>query len=414
MSLISSTVIAVGGGKGGVGKSFVASNLACAIAKCNRSVILVDADLGGANINLLFGIKYPERTLNDFLKKKVPKFSDILLPTPLPNLRLICGASDLLEIANPLYAQKQRLIREIGKLKADVVVIDIGAGASLNNLDFFNAADIGIIVTTPSPTALQNAYGFLKMAVHRKIVGVFAADTALKQELTTAFGDINEFKNIKDFIAMINRRDPETARQVSLFLQQCRYRLIVNTATQSEGERVAKVLCGVAYQYLNINLTMIGTIAYDAAVEISIRKMEPLVLSDKAAASGPFLRLAKQLIEDEKAVLHSSAKTDRTAVLPDMESGLHVGLSLSDAALLRDTKLQVQTEDLGIEQAMIVTLVFSGGRILYSRKSSYEEILKQSDVQRAVAEQVKVQHRAVLADIENGALTAQLDVEKGH
>lgn len=413
MSLISSTVIAVGGGKGGVGKSFVASNLACGIAKCGRSVILVDADLAGANIHILFGIKYPERTLTDFLKKKVPKFADILLPTPLPNLRLICGASDLLEIANPLYSQKQRLIREIGKLKADVVVIDIGAGASLNNIDFFNSADIGVIVTTPSPTALQNAYGFLKMAVHRKIVGVFSGDTALKQELAAAFGDSTAFKSIKDFLVMIERKDPECARQVSSFVEQCRYRLIINTATQSEGDRVGKALCGVAYQYLSVHLTVLGTIGYDAAVEKSIRRMEPLVLADTAAASGTFLQLSKRLIEDGEAAHRSPVLTAPPGTLPNAEAGERVELCLHDEAVYRDMKLHVQTEDLGIEKAQIVTLVFSGGRILLSRKSGYEEMLERRDLRQAISEQVTAQHRTMLADITAGILGNTLDSEKG-
>src|SRR5271169_3293387 len=138
MKLLPSTIIAVGGGKGGVGKSFFASNLACGLAKIGRSVILVDADLAGANIHILFGIKYPERTLGDYLKKNVATLADVLLPTQLPNLSLLCGASDFLELANPHYTQKQKVISEITRLNADMIVIDIGAGASLNNLDFFN------------------------------------------------------------------------------------------------------------------------------------------------------------------------------------------------------------------------------------------------------------------------------------
>ncbi len=142
MPLMSKNIWAVGGGKGGVGKSFIATNLACALASQGYKVTLMDADLGGADVHTLFGIRYPRYTLNDFLKKRVEKFSDILIPTALHNLHLICGASNLLELANPKYAQKQKLIRGISSLNTDFILIDIGAGASLNNLDFFNMADI--------------------------------------------------------------------------------------------------------------------------------------------------------------------------------------------------------------------------------------------------------------------------------
>ncbi len=137
MALLAGNVIAVGGGRGGVGKSFFAANIACALAQGGRKVILIDADLAGANVHILFGIKHPEHTVGDYLKKKVGSFSDVLLPTMLPDLRLICGASDLLEVANPHYAQKQKIISELARLDADCIIIDIGAGAGVNNLDFF-------------------------------------------------------------------------------------------------------------------------------------------------------------------------------------------------------------------------------------------------------------------------------------
>jgi flagellar biosynthesis protein FlhG len=417
MKLFTSTVIAVGGGKGGVGKSFFASNLACGLAKNDLKVILVDADLGGANIHLLFGIKYPERTLSDFLQKKVNTFEEVLLPTQLPNLRLICGASDLLEIANPHYAQKQKLIAAIARLDADAIVIDIGAGASLNNLDFFNTADTGIIVTTPSPTSLQNAYGFLKMSVHRRILGLFPHDSPVKQDLTAAFGDNDAFKNMNKIYELLERIDPPGAGQVRSDLNKDRYRLVVNMATTAEGERVAKALGGVAYQFLDIHLASLGAISYDAQVENSIRKMEPLLLLSDTVLSTTFMHMARTLIDKPGSaspnVPQALEQGEGPGIVAKRESSSRVQLCLHDEVQDQGTKLHVQTEDLGLEKAQIVSLVFSGGQILYSRKFDYHDLLEKNDVQHSVAEQVKVQHRDLLDEIRRGLLNTVPANRKG-
>lgn len=413
MNLLQSTVIAIGGGKGGVGKSFFASSIACACALSGKQVVLVDADLAGANIHLFFGIKYPEKTLSDYLKKKAPLFSDILLPTPLPGLSLICGASDLLEIANPHYAQKQKLINEISRLKADVIIIDIGAGASLNNLDFFNAADTGIIVATPSPPSLQNAYGFLKMAIQRKVLMLFSGKPDLKQELSAAFNDSATYKSMQMVLDLLAKRDPDAAARASALLEASRYRLAVNMSSGSEGDRVAKALGGVAYQYLNIHLAALGVIGFDPTVENSIRKMEPLLLSTEATLSDLFMDLADKLLDERPRTDPAAPQTTDFVACAKFESGSRVQFCLHDEVFFQGTKLHVQTEDFGVEKAQIVTLVFSGGEILVSRKSEYHDILDAGDVQHSVATRVKAQHQRMLADIRGELLNDALLRGKG-
>ena len=126
---IKGTICAIGGGKGGVGKSLVAVNTACALALDGYEVILVDADLAGANVHTLFGIKQPPVTLNEFVRRTIGKIDDLLVPTALRNLRLVCGATDFIDLANPGHARKQRIIRAIGNMAADFILVDIGAGA---------------------------------------------------------------------------------------------------------------------------------------------------------------------------------------------------------------------------------------------------------------------------------------------
>lgn len=402
-NLTTGNMVAVGGGKGGVGKSLIASSIACGLALSGRKVILVDADLAGANIHLLFGIKFPEKTLGDYLKRKVPSFKDVLIHTSLPNLSLICGASDLLEIANPHFDQKRNLMEEISRLNTDAVVIDIGAGATLNNLDFFNMAGTGIIVTTPDPTAIQNAYSFLKMAVHRRVLSLFSDDSLAKNVLNNSFSDIDTFTNMKYIIDLLRQVDHSAAEKVSALLNESRYRLVVNLATPGGGEQVLKTLDSVSSQYLNIRLASFGSIGYHADVEKSIRKMEPLLTRNNGALSGIFMKIAGKLIEDwakgQPPVRPITRSRERVPAARKEERGSPAPLCLYDETLCQGVKLHVQTQDLGVKKARIATIVFREGAILFTRETSYRGVLDGKNTGYGVDERVKAQHRRMLADI---------------
>lgn len=167
-------VIAVGGGKGGIGKSFVSAALAASLAGFRKRVILVDADFAGANLHTLMGVAIPSRTVHDFFAHKVRQLSDTVLQTPIERLSLICGAAGSIGVANLPYADKQKFLRHLRKLDADIVVLDLGAGMSFNEIDLFNSADIAVVVANPEPTSIQECYNFLKVAMFRRLRKAFA------------------------------------------------------------------------------------------------------------------------------------------------------------------------------------------------------------------------------------------------
>ena len=134
----SPTIWAIGGGKGGVGKSLVSILLGISLARKGKKTMLVDADLGGANLHTLMGIKTPDRTLNDFVTRKYRSIEDICARTSIDNLQIICGASEILSLANPQYTQKNKILQSILKLPADHVLLDLGAGDILQRIGFFS------------------------------------------------------------------------------------------------------------------------------------------------------------------------------------------------------------------------------------------------------------------------------------
>ncbi len=101
---------AIGGGKGGVGKSFVSGNLGILLAQRGYKVVLADLDLGGANLHTWLGINSPDRGLSEFVGREIDKIEELLVPTQVPGLSLISGARDGVEIANLKHSQKRRFL----------------------------------------------------------------------------------------------------------------------------------------------------------------------------------------------------------------------------------------------------------------------------------------------------------------
>ena len=165
----SKKIWAVGGGKGGVGKSLVSANVAICLALMGNKVVAVDLDLGGANLHTCLGLPIPSVTLSDWVSKKITNFEDLLVSTPINNLKIISGAQDELGMANLKHMQKNQIIRKLGDLDADYILFDLGAGTAFNTIDFFITADKGILVVLPEPTSIENTYRFIKSVFYRRL-----------------------------------------------------------------------------------------------------------------------------------------------------------------------------------------------------------------------------------------------------
>src|SRR5512140_3011848 len=192
-------VISIGGGKGGIGKSLIAANLGIELARRGRRVVLVDADLGGANLHTTLGVDVPRRTLTDFIDRKVSRIEEVVTPTGIQNLGLVSGALDHLDAANPRHAQKMRFLRHVQQLDADFAILDLGAGTHANVLDFFLVSDHGVLVLVPEPTAVENAYRFVKAAFWRRmrnVAQVFGYDALIQAVMASG-----SFKSPVDLIA---------------------------------------------------------------------------------------------------------------------------------------------------------------------------------------------------------------------
>lgn len=279
---------AIGGGKGGVGKSIVSMLLALALARNGQKTVLVDADLGGANLHTMMGIKTPTRTLNDYLTRKYETLEEVCVRTEVKNLELICGASEILSFANPQFAQKTKIAQSIRNLAVDQVILDLGAGSTYNVLDFFLIANFPIVVLTPQPTSIQNAYGFVRNTVYRRLSRLVSQLPSLQEVVRTSMDPNNEnhIRTIPDMCESIrNSHGEKTAHSLNKAIARIHPLLITNMARNKKDGNAGRIVQLVAEKYLNISAQEIGLMEYDPLIEEMINKMVPIAELPKYSRS---------------------------------------------------------------------------------------------------------------------------------
>jgi flagellar biosynthesis protein FlhG len=158
-----------------VGKTVIAANLGVSLAGMGRTVVLVDLDLGGANLHTCLGIRNKNPGIGSLVWKQEKSLSNLLVETAVERLWFIPGDNLLPGTANLEFFVKQRILRELSKLPADFVLLDLGAGSSYNVVDFFLASSSGLLVVQPEATSVLNAYSFLKTAAFRMLYRSFPA-----------------------------------------------------------------------------------------------------------------------------------------------------------------------------------------------------------------------------------------------
>lgn len=272
-------IISVGGGKGGVGKSTITANVGTLLARKGFSVGFIDADLGGANLHLCLGVRRPASGLQDYLRGKAATLKHVAVATSTPGSWLISGASDILELANPNFAQKKKIITNLAKMEADYIFVDLGAGSSAHVTDFYAAFPFGIVVTDGLPTSIENAYGFLKNGILRGLSRLFVGNTLLQNRIK-CFADAQRgraYATVNELLDGCQLDFPQETQQMRLWLHERRTLLVLNMVKESEDIKVGTRFADMVKKYLAINLTYIGYVLFSTDVRKSMKAMRPLV-----------------------------------------------------------------------------------------------------------------------------------------
>ena len=287
------SIVAVGGGKGGIGKSLITSSLGICLARRGRRVVLIDADLGGANLHTALGLSAPKVGLGDFISRRVSSIEDVIMDTGVPNLGLISGAHDHLTASNLKYFQKTCLLNQIRSIKADYIFLDIGAGISFNIADFFLLAEAGLLVVVPEPSSIENAYRFLKMSFYRHLWSAVKG-SGVRAVIEEAMDEKNRqgIRTPFDLLEAVEKKDQAAGQALKARAKSFRPRLIINQVRYPEDERLGPSMASVCRKHLGIEVECLGAIQYEDVVWQANRRKKPFMLVFPDSEAGQSLERA--------------------------------------------------------------------------------------------------------------------------
>jgi flagellar biosynthesis protein FlhG len=295
-------IIPIASGKGGVGKSILAANLAIALAQNGKKTVVADLDLGGSNLHIILGMRSVAYGLGSFLTHSEVKFDQIVLQTDQKNLRFVPGDAEIPGLANLSSAQKKMLIRRLTSLETDYLILDLGAGTSLNTLDFFLISRAGLIVSSPTPTSTVNAYLFLKNAMFRLMQNACKKKSPGDQYLQKLRKQSDTLKRVyvPQIMDNIARVDAESFAKLEASLQKFQPRIVLNMLEDPKDADKAHRLRRSCRQYLNLDLEHLGVIYRDDLQDIALASALPIIrYKPQSIISQAVYRIADKLVELE-------------------------------------------------------------------------------------------------------------------
>ena len=308
---------AFGGGKGGIGKSLIAANLAIGLARMGRDVILVDGDFGNANLHSYLGLSRITKTLYDFFNKDDGHLEDFAVNTPIKNLRLIGGANEVYGAANPEFKSKLKLLAYIRELQTQLVILDLGAGVSFDGLDLFALADVGFVIILPNQPSFENANGFIRSVVLRKLIIHFEKFPGIYKILEEAVFPGSDFQviPIPEILKRISDTDSKKGKEAAHIASDVDIRVIMNFVHEEKEIEEAKRFRQMVKNSSGVETRFLGHIYFDNTVRQSLAKLTPQILdSRRSPATICLYDILIKILGYEDTVWGSSVKRDMDEV----------------------------------------------------------------------------------------------------
>jgi flagellar biosynthesis protein FlhG len=284
------TMIAVGGGKGGVGKSILSANLAAKLSQNGFRVLVVDLDLGCANLHTHFGIPKPEFTLSDFIINGNKSFAEIITPTKIAQVALVAGGQEaawgrqLAGGPETLSTLWTALLQSREDFQVDFIVMDLGAGTLRHTMDFFATAHLGIMAVLPEPTSLENAYVFLKTHIWHIIenVGQRTNQQEAAADVRAALSQIGSGSFASGYAECFRKMSmsyPEFISDIFTALHSRTVGLVINQARSQQDIDIGTSMELICRRYFGIHSQYLGYLNYDDSAWKSLRNRR-LLLTD--------------------------------------------------------------------------------------------------------------------------------------
>lgn len=336
-------IIAIGGGRGGVGKTLLAVNLGVFFAQLGRDVVVCDADPIGSGMHAVLGLEHPPHVPPETLEegKAEP------VATSVPGLRLMPVGYDAMT-ANPVKPSRGAyFLKQIQELKADYILVNLGAGATSVTLDLFLHADVGICVAAPEPLAVETTYRFCRALYLRMLRRALMKERFKLRLVEKVVTSLPPLASPRQIVAEIKRYDDGVANVAAQQLARVLLRLVVSQTRLRADVELGPAMAFVAERYLGVTLDYLGHIEHDDAVWLTVRRRQPLLIDSPTSKSARNLeRVARRIlallaaqgtrVESESAAA-AALRPDQPATLFDV---LNISRTATDEEIRRAHKRQ--------------------------------------------------------------------------
>jgi flagellar biosynthesis protein FlhG len=298
-------IVPIASGKGGVGKSLIAANLAITFARAGKRVVLADLDLGASNLHLVLGYQSPQKGLGLYLNNTQQNFSNFIVDTEIPGLRFIPGDNEIPGTANLKTAQRKALVKQFLALEqtTDILILDLGAGTHQAILDFFLLSGQGIIVTAPIVTAVLNAYIFLKNASFRLMYTIFSPGSPAYNYLDRMRkeGSGPQKLYIPKIIEEIKQIDPPAYAKFKAHFDRFHPRIILNLVEDPKDAEAAMKIRRSCEEYLDLKIEHLGVIYRDSIQDVALSSRLPVILyKPQSLIAQAIYRIADKILQSEE------------------------------------------------------------------------------------------------------------------
>ncbi len=302
-------IVAIAGGKGGVGKSLVAANVGIFLATLGKRVVLVDASFGAANLHIFAGVSRPARSLGECLTPNGPALSELAVATHVPGVRLIGGVWDSPALAEPGLDRARSLGVQLRQLVADWVVVDLGPGLARSTLELFLAADLGLVIAVPDPTSIELMHRFIKAAFLAHLERRGLSRLAQPREPVAINYEQGAPSPLEIYLSAVAKDAPEVDELREAILRFAP-QLVVNSARSKSDMELGRAVASVARRRLGAGIRYLGHLEYDEAVWASTRRRRPLLIEH------PETRIAKCFERVARGLLAVKPPSTDGEVLP--------------------------------------------------------------------------------------------------
>lgn len=297
-------VWAVGGGKGGVGKSLICANFSVSLAKRGHKVLAIDLDLGGANLHTCLGVNPPSVGVGDWVIGRVPDLRLLAVNSTEPGLQIISGSQDPLKVMAAMSGKVQTLMNEIRQLDFDDIIVDLGAGTAEFTTDIFNSADEGILSILPEPTSVENAYRFIRSVFYKRLLEAKIPE-GIKEVVEAAMDPKNVLgiRTPADLLAIVERLDASAAQVLRETMDSFSPSIVINQVRSQVDVDVGRAICSVCRRYFGILVKYPGYIDYDNSVWKAVRNKRAVVHEfPNSPLANKMEKLTRSLLGEEKGI----------------------------------------------------------------------------------------------------------------